>query len=109
MKLYLSSYQFGNRTDILKKWLEATEKRVGYIPNALDFSSANPERVMKLQTEAFEGLESLRFKPELLDLKNYFGKAEELSEKLSELDLLWMIRMISLMKTAPKPSGKGWG
>ena len=47
MKLYLSSYKLGNETETLKKWLALTNKRVGYVPNAFDFTSMPPENRIK--------------------------------------------------------------
>ncbi|MFT7183814.1 MAG: dipeptidase E [Oceanicoccus sp.] len=90
MKLYLSSYKLGNETETLQRWLAQTKKRVGYVPNALDFTFADPEKVKFHRDLAFEGLKGLGFTPELLDFKEYFGKKAELKEKLDQLDMLWV-------------------
>ena len=88
MKLYLSSYKLGNETETLKKWLASTKKRVGYIPNALDF--LEPDR-FKVNTEFdMNELRGLGFEVEILDLKDYFERIEVLRTKLLELDMLWV-------------------
>ncbi len=88
MKLYLSSYKLGNETETLKKWLAPTKKRVGYIPNALDF--LEPDR-FKVNTEFdMNQLNDLGFEVEILDLRDYFERIEVLRTKLLELDMLWV-------------------
>lgn len=88
MKLYLSSYKLGNSSEILKKWLSSTNKKVGYIPNALDFLDSDRFQV---HTEFdMNELKSLGFNVEMLDLRDYFGRKGELAAKLSELDMLWV-------------------
>lgn len=42
MKFYLSSYQLGKETEKLKKLIP--HKKIGYIPNARDFSGTDPAR-----------------------------------------------------------------
>ena len=44
MKYYLSSYKLGNETEKLKEMLRETSGKFVYCPNALDFTSADPER-----------------------------------------------------------------
>ena len=44
MKLYLSSYKFGNDTDKFKELMLLNNNKLGYIPNALDFTGADPVR-----------------------------------------------------------------
>ena len=90
MKLYLSSYKLGNETETLKKWLASTDKRVGYVPNAFDFTSMPPENRIKHMDFDMNGLKSLGFTVEVLDFRDYFGKKEGLREKLKILDMLWV-------------------
>jgi dipeptidase E len=82
MKFYLSSYKLGNKVEKLKKLMPVSNKKLGYIPNALDFSSADPERKKQGIKKEIEELRSLGFEVELLDLKKYFGKKTELKRKL---------------------------
>jgi dipeptidase E len=91
MKLYLSSYKLGEQTELLKEWLAGTQKRVGYIPNAFDFTSwSDPANRAKHMEFDMNELKGLGFQMELLDLKDYFGKTAELKAKLAELDMLWV-------------------
>src|SRR3989338_7302773 len=87
MKLYLSSYKFGNYTEELMK-LCPDNKKVGVIMNAVDWG--DPERVVKSLNDQMDVLKSLGFIPEQIDLRNYFGKAEELKKHLSSFGLVWV-------------------
>jgi hypothetical protein len=42
MKFYLSSFKLGNETEKLKALLP--NGRIGFVPNALDFTAADPNR-----------------------------------------------------------------
>lgn len=90
MKLYLSSYKLGDEIETLKQWLASTQKRVGYIPNAFDFTGMPPENRMKHMEFDMEELKALGFTVEVLDLRDYFGKKDRLREKLKHLDMLWV-------------------
>lgn len=83
MKFYLSSFGLGKHSAELKKLIE--NNKIGYIPNAGDFSTSDPVRREKWEKEDIQNLESLGLMVEVLDLKKYFGKTEALREKLSEL------------------------
>lgn len=84
MKLYLSSYKRGDEPERLVG-LFSENKIVGYIPNALDFTGADPERRMKHIESDMQGLSDIGLQPELLDLKEYFSKPSALSEKIAML------------------------
>lgn len=84
MKFYLSSYKLGTKTDQFKE-LMPSRKKVGYIPNALDFTTADPQRKKESIKNGIIALKNLGFDVELLDLKDYFGKSERLKRKLNEL------------------------
>ena len=88
MRLYLSSYKFGNYTEELVK-LCPGNKKAGVIINAVDWSD-DKERVAKSLNDQIEGLKSLGFSTEQIDLRNYFGKAEELKKHLSSFGLVWV-------------------
>ncbi|MGV8086713.1 MAG: Type 1 glutamine amidotransferase-like domain-containing protein [Candidatus Woesearchaeota archaeon] len=85
MKLYLSSYKFGNHTDEFKKLMPKNNNKMGYIPNALDFTGADPIRKEQGIKKEMDELQSLGFEVELLDLQKYFGKSSELKRKLHTL------------------------
>jgi len=89
MKYYLSSYKFGKKVEELKGMLSQGAK-IGHINNSRDWRSANPEiRENHLKNE-MSFLDSLGFRNEHLDLKNYFGKENELRVKLTKLDGVWV-------------------
>lgn len=84
MKFYLSSYKIGNQPEKLRA-LFLDNKKVSYIPNALDFTGADPERRKKHIDSDLRSLIELGLQAELLDLKDYFGKADDLKRKLQGL------------------------
>lgn len=89
MKYYLSSYDFGDSVDQLQQMLKP-EALIGHINNAKDWTTASAEkRDARLQVE-MDFLNKLGFKNEHLDLKTYFGKTNELKEKLDTLDGIWI-------------------
>lgn len=85
MRLYLSSYRFGNDPSALKAL--APKARVGLIMNALD---DQPDRKGNWRTTQLINLVALGFNVEDVDLRSYFGNAEELRKKLLELDMVWV-------------------
>ena len=88
MKFYLSSYKIGNETEKLKELIG--KHPIGYIPNALDSSKNDPIWKTKHIKSDIDGLISLGLKVELLDLKDYFGKEDQLRKKISELRGVWI-------------------
>jgi len=89
MKFYLSSYKFGTETDRRKNMLPIGS-RIGHINNARDFTGADPVRKANHQNEELEMLNSLGFVAEPLDLKDYFGNAVALKQKLKNLSGVWV-------------------
>ncbi len=89
MKLYLSSYRIGDEPEKLVELFSAN-KKVGYIPNALDFTAADPQRRNAHIEKDMVGLSDIGLDPELLDLKDYFGKDQSLKEKIRTLGGLWV-------------------
>ena len=87
MRLYLSSYKFGNYTKELVK-LSSRNKKVGVIMNAVDWG--DPERIVISIKDQMIVLKSLGFEPEQIDLRNYFGKAEDLKKHLANFGLVWV-------------------
>ena len=86
--LYLSSYHLGNEAQKLKQMVDSN-KKAAIIPNALDFSQDLERRKKSIQQE-IDDLTSLGFIPEELDLRDYFGKTDELRSKLKEFGLVWV-------------------
>ncbi len=89
MRLYLSSYKFGNFTDELVK-LVGNNKKVAIIGNSRDWSE-DRERAAKGLQEQIKTLELLGFSAEELDLRKYFSKREELKKYLFQFGLVWVL------------------
>jgi dipeptidase E len=89
MKFYLSSSGFGNEVATLQRMLPAGS-RIGHIVNAQDRTGAIPAVASAFQLEEMEALNRFGYRAEALDLRTYFGKAGELSARLSQLDGLWV-------------------
>jgi len=88
MKLYLSSYRLGDNPQQLAD-LVGNNKRVAVIANSIDFGNDLEKRKAGVQRE-IDDLKQLGLEPEELDLRNYFGKSEELAKTLSEFGVLWV-------------------
>lgn len=86
MDLYLSSFEFGDQVEILRRL--ACGRRLGFIPNALDH--AQPESRARSNAQRVAELESLGIDTTVLDLTTYFGTPTKLRAALSELDGLWV-------------------
>ena len=86
MKFYLSSYKIGDEGQKLKKLLPPDKRKIGYIPNALDFTNVDLERRKKNIDEGIRSLQELDYEVEILDLRDYFGKQDELEKKLNALN-----------------------
>lgn len=103
MRLYLSSFRFGNRPEELAKFA-GLGKRVAVIANARDYQG--PEhKAMRCQEEIAK-LTELGFKPEELDLRDYFNKTDALAAKLKDFDMVWVLGgNVFLLRTAMELSG----
>lgn len=90
MKLYLSSYKLGTKVSFLNSFINDFGKKMAYVPNALDFTKADIER-RKVHIESdVSDLSGLGFEVEVLDLKDYFGRSEDLGKKLASLSSVWV-------------------
>lgn len=89
MKLYLSSYKFGDNPQALAD-LVGENKKIAIIPNALDVYTDIPRREASLQKEK-DGLSQIGLTPEVLDLRNYFNKPIDLPEKMKEFGAVWVL------------------
>jgi len=87
MKLYLSSYKFGNHPEKLAE-LAGSNKKVAVIMNAVDYG--DKERQHNNLLVQIEKLKELGFDAEELDLRNYFGKKDELKEYLKGIGMVWI-------------------
>jgi dipeptidase E len=82
---YLSSYKLGNEVAALKRLGKQTSGSLGYIANALDFTSADPERKQRHIDQEMSELRELGFDVTLLDLRDYFGDEDDLDVQLQRL------------------------
>ena len=87
MRLYLSSFRNGNKTEELLKLL-GKGRRTALINNAQDFLSS-PDRSSR-RDEEVDRLKSIGLDPVEIDLRLYFGKSKALKEKLADFDLIWV-------------------
>ena len=80
-------------------------KRVAVIANAMDFLVDKEERIKAAQRE-IDDLKQLGLQAEEVDLREYFGKADELKIKLQEFGGLWVRGgNVFILRRAYKESG----
>ncbi len=104
MKYYLSSYELGNEPEKLKALVP--KGKIGYIPNARDFTGADTERKAKRTANDMSSLRELGLEVEVLNLQDYFGKQEELKQKLKELGAIFISGgNVFVLRQAMKVSG----
>ncbi|HEY4503039.1 MAG TPA: Type 1 glutamine amidotransferase-like domain-containing protein [Candidatus Paceibacterota bacterium] len=104
MKFYLSSYELGNEIEKLKKLIP--KGRIGYIPNARDFTGADPERRERRNKNDMQSLRELGLEIEMINLRDYFGKQSELKKKLEELGAIFISGgNVFVLRQAMKLSG----
>ena len=105
MKLYLSSYKLGNKVDFLQDWLKDHDNKIGLIINARDIFPEGERKENRIKSDAKE-LENLGFDVKIVDLKNYFGKKEELEELLTTIHSFYVIGgNVFTLRRAMKLSG----
>ena len=88
MKFYLSSYHLGDQPERLSA-LEAKNKRVAVIQNALDAYTDLERRRYGLRRE-FTDLKAIGLVGEELDLRHFFGKAVALEKCIETFGYLWV-------------------
>lgn len=104
MKFYLSSYEIGNETERLKKLVP--NGKIGYIPNARDFTSADPERRAKRNEKDMGSLRELGLEVGMINLRDYFGNRDGLKKKLDELGAIFISGgNVFVLRQAMKLSG----
>ena len=106
MKFYLSSYKLGNEVKRLTGLMPKKNRKIGYIPNALDLTKANPERRKTHVKADVDSLKKIGLKVEVIDLKKYFKKQEKLRKKLDKLGGVWVSGgNVFVLRQAMKLSG----
>jgi len=86
MKFYLSSYKIGKEIEKLKELVRG--KKIGFIPNSLDY--VEPKARQESNEKNMKDLSDLGIDVEMLDLKDFFGKKEELKKKIDSLGGVWI-------------------
>ncbi|WP_040794738.1 Type 1 glutamine amidotransferase-like domain-containing protein [Nocardia higoensis] len=86
MRLFLASYRFGRHADRLAR-LADEPGRVAVIPNACD---AWPAAWQSAVTSDLVPLRRHGYSPEVLDLRDYVGKPEELDAALRGFPMVWV-------------------
>lgn len=105
MKLYLSSYRLGNDKEELTKWIKENGNEILVIPNAVDVFP-DSERKLAGIIDKCKDLQSLGFKTEILDLRDYFGAKEQLLATIKERKAFYAIGgNVFVLRTAMKLSG----
>ena len=87
MRLYLSSFRIGNRPEELVRLVDG-HKRTAVILNADDYKS-DQDRSLSLARE-FAELDAWGLKPSEIDLRNYFGRQQELQKDLSSFSVIYV-------------------
>ena len=87
MRLYLSSFGLGERSDALAALLRGG-RRAAVVLNAKDTApEASRARSLVQETAALAGL---GLEAQELDLRDFFGASRRLRDALTEIDLLWV-------------------
>jgi len=103
MKIFLSSYKFGDKPEIFFGMLDDGD-RVAIIANAGD--GHDPVTRAEKVEEEIMFFDSQDIEAEELDLRDYFERSELLSEKLEEFDAVWVRGGNSfLLRSAMEKSG----
>ncbi|MBP6974790.1 MAG: Type 1 glutamine amidotransferase-like domain-containing protein [Candidatus Pacebacteria bacterium] len=87
MRLYISSYRTGNATQELIRMARGNMRAV-VINNASDYGT--PDKRAEQMQKQVDMLVPLGFQVEEIDLRQYFGKPEELENKLEGFGLVWL-------------------
>lgn len=90
MKLYLSSYKLGNKTEELRKWIEEHGNEIVLIPNSRDIYEESERKTSGINRD-IDALKNLGFEVKLISLKNYFGKYNKLQTEFEQYKAFWVI------------------
>ena len=90
MKLYLSSYKVGNKTEVLKEWQKKYGNKIIFIANSRDHKEETIEKQQTIQ-KYIDELKEIGFDITKIDLRKYFGKTQKLKEDLKEINACYVI------------------
>lgn len=65
-------------------------KKIGFIPNAADYTNADIQRENEVNNKDMAELKNLGLDVQPLDLREYFGKIDELRKKMGELGAVFI-------------------
>lgn len=90
MKLYLSSYKLGNKTEVLKQWIKENGNKIVIIANSRDWSPDTKEKEESIKRNIAD-LQELGFDVKRIDLRDYFSNNEKLKEDLRDYYAFYVI------------------
>lgn len=90
MLLYLSSYKLGNEIEILKNWIRENGNKILLIANSRDWSPESQQKEESILRDC-ASLEGIGFEVKRLDLREYFGKEEQLKKDLEDQYAFYVI------------------
>jgi dipeptidase E len=88
MRLYLSSYKFGNKSEYFFDLIKDKNSKIAIIANSADLYSAIDVEDRVNQDISF--FDENSYTAEQLDLREYFGKEDELEEAMQEYGAVWV-------------------
>ena len=88
MKFYLSSYKMGRDVPTLRRMMRSN-RMIAYIPNATDYS-ADIKRREEGDRQNLAMLKRAGLRPEVLDLRQYFGRQRELERAIRRFGGVWV-------------------
>lgn len=104
MILYISSKQFGSKTDFLKNWIKKNDNRILLIANALD--AKDKIKIEKNVENDKKILNQIGFDVTVVDLKQYFNNQEKLVKDFSKYNAYCVIGgNVFVLRQAMKLSG----
>ena len=104
MILYLSSKQFGHNEDFLKNWIKKYNNKILLILNALD--AKGKEKINNNVNEDKILLEKIGFDVKIIDLKDYFGKNNQLKDEVLKYNAFCIMGgNVFVLREAMKYSG----
>ena len=104
MVLYLSSQKFGNDTTFLKEWIAQHGNRLLLIFNAMEIKSK--EKIDNNIKEDTALLEEIGFEVKVVDLKDFFGKEEDLKQDFKSYNAFCIMGgNVFALRQAMKSSG----
>ncbi len=104
MILYLSSQKFGDNDTFLKEWINKHNSKILLIFNALD--AKGKEKIANNVKEDISLLQQIGFEVNVVDLKDYFDKYDDLKQMCKKYNTLCVMGgNVFVLREAMKHSG----